>query len=146
MTSLPLLHGISHYALILRARKWHMNALDPGVSWYLVAADSPEQPEFKTYASWCQLTQGFRKRMFTLVENDMKVNKEEWMARPPPRPRIEMKIIEGSGVRLLRRPFRVAGIPFSRHLSEKSCPFKKRILPPHRFKYGFKLLISTRLI
>jgi hypothetical protein len=72
-----------------------MDVLDPGVSWYLVAADSPGQTEFKTYASWCQLAQGFRKRMFTLVENDMKVNKEEWMARPPPGPRIEMKIIEG---------------------------------------------------
>jgi hypothetical protein len=32
------------------------------------------------------------------------------------------------GVRLFRHRFREAGIPFSGHLSEKSGPFKKRIL------------------
>jgi hypothetical protein len=47
-------------------------------------------------------------------------------------------------VRLLWQRFREAGIPFSGHLGEKSCPFKKRILPSHCLKYVFILRISMR--
>ena len=53
MTSLRILHDISHYNLILRSRDWHTDILDLGVSWYLVSADSPEQTESKAHDSWC---------------------------------------------------------------------------------------------
>lgn len=94
MTTLRLLHNITHCTLILRSRDWHKDVLDPGVSWSLLAADSPEQTEFKTYDVWSRLVMGYRERMTAYSENDMVANKAEWEARPPG-PIVEMGIIEG---------------------------------------------------
>jgi hypothetical protein len=100
MTSLRLLHNITHCTLILRSRNWHKDVLDPGVSWSLIAADSPEQTEFKTHHSWYCLVKGYQEKMVAYSEKDVVVNKEGWMARPPG-PSIEMGIIEGRKVVML---------------------------------------------
>lgn len=68
--------------------------LDPGVSWYLVDADSQEQTEFKTHDQWCKVIMKYRKKMAEKVQKDVEVNKAEWKVRPS-QPLIEMKIIEG---------------------------------------------------
>ncbi len=80
--------------LICRFRKWHKDILDPGVSWYLVDADSPEQTEFKAHKDWCHVIMMYQRNMREYIEKDTKVNAEEWAARPS-RPLIQMMIIEG---------------------------------------------------
>jgi hypothetical protein len=68
--------------------------VDPGVSWYLVDADSQQQTEFKAHKDWCHVIMKYQKKMVEVVQKDTKDHEEEWSTRPS-QPSMEMNIIEG---------------------------------------------------
>jgi hypothetical protein len=86
---------IKNFIFICRFRKYYYkDVLDPGVSWYLVDADSTEQTEFRAHKNWCRVIMQYQKQMTERVGKDLEVHATEWRAKPF-QPVIQMQIIEG---------------------------------------------------
>ena len=97
MSTLVRLHNINNMHLILRSRDWHKDVLDPGVSWWMVPVESPEQTEFKTHESWCHQVQRFRKTSQEFMKTHLKTFRNDWEERMEagPQPVVTINIIEG---------------------------------------------------
>ena len=97
MTTLVRLHNIDNLHLILRSRDWHTDVLDPGVSWWMLPVESPEQTEFNTHESWCRQVQGFKKTSAEFLETHLEVFSQEWKERMKagPQPVVSINVIEG---------------------------------------------------
>lgn len=78
-TSLRLLPQVSNIALIFQKQEqaYHIDILDPGVSWYLLEQDSPEQTEFSA-SEWCELMKKFRDEADKVLKVDLVENSAGW--------------------------------------------------------------------
>ena len=81
MLTLALLHNLETMHLILRARDWHKDILNPGIAWWMVPVESPEQTEFKTHESWCRQVRSFRTTSEKFMETHFKTYQKEWKQR-----------------------------------------------------------------
>lgn len=83
MTTLRLLPQVSKTVFFLRfrARETHFDIPDPGVSWYLIERESPEQTEYPTHESWCRPMQVFRSTLEKFLEVDLVDNEAGWIER-----------------------------------------------------------------
>lgn len=83
MASPRLLPQVSNAVFLLQKcnNTMYYDVPNPGVSWYLIEREGPEQTEYETHESWCRPMTQFRGAVEQFLKVDLVENEKCWVER-----------------------------------------------------------------